>query len=107
MKHRSILFSVREHCGALLAALAAAHAIGLVEMSALVPRAMLAGAMPTGQLIGTAVCAMVYVIVLAWLHRRRLVPGPLYRCGETRPPEAYGKAYIPGTTRLLEGWQYR
>lgn len=97
----------RDHAAAVLAALATAHAIGLVELAGWVPHGQLAPGGPFRVLLGAAVCGIVYALVVGLLYRRRLVAGPLYRCGETRPAEDFGKPYHPSGDRLLESWQYR
>ena len=100
-------FRMRDHLAALAAAMLCAHAIGLVHLSGYVPQGTLLIDGRAGQLAGVALCAFVHAIVLTALYRRRLVAGPLYRCGETRPTDAFGKPYRPGTSRLLESWHYR
>jgi hypothetical protein len=101
------ILRLRDYAAAIAAALACAHGIGLVELTPIVPQGALLASGLAGQGIGLAVCAFVYAIVLTALYRRRLVAGPLYRCGATRPREDYAKPYQPGTSRLLEGWHYR
>ena len=101
------LLRMRDHLAALSAAVLCAHAIGLIHLSGHVPQGSLLIAGRAGQLAGVALCALVHAIVLTALYRRRLVAGPLYRCGETRPLHAYGQPYRPGTSSLLESWHYR
>lgn len=101
------LLRMRDHLAALAAAVLCAHAIGLVCLSDFIPHGSLLIEGHAGQLIGVALCALAHAIVLTALYRRRLIAGPLYRCGETRPPDAYGQPYRPGTSRLLESWHYR
>ena len=103
----STLLRMRDHLAALAVAILCAHAIGLVRLSDFVPRGSLLIEGRAGQLIGVALCALAHAIVLTALNRRRLVAGPLYRCGETRPPDASDQQYRPGTSRLLESWHYR
>lgn len=98
---------IRDHLAAVLAALAAAHAIGLIDIAGYLPQGALALDRLPAQIIGVALCGLVYAIVITTLVRRRLVKGPLYRCAETRPAQDYGKAYHPASKRLLESWQYR
>ena len=101
------LLRMRDHLAALAAAMLCAHAIGLIRLSDFIPHGSLLIEGRVGQLTGVALCALVHAFVLTGLYRRRLVAGPLYRCGETRPADAYGKPYRPGTSRLLESWHYR
>lgn len=101
------IIRLRDQIAAIAAAFACAHAVGLIDLSHRLPQGALLGGGPAGRWIGLALCALVYAIVLTWLYRRRLVAGPLYRCGATRPHEDYGKPYRPGTSQLLEGWHYR
>lgn len=103
----STLLRMRDHLAALAAAMLCAHAIGLIRLSDFVPHGSLLIEGRAGQLIGVALCALAHAIVLTALYRRRLVAGPLYRCGETRPADAYGRPYRQGTSRLLESWHYR
>lgn len=107
MVFRFTLLKMRDHLAALAAAVLCAHAIGLVRLLDSLPQGTLLIEGRAGQLTGVALCALVHAIVLTALYRRRLVAGPLYRCGETRPVDAYGKPYRPGTSRLLESWHYR
>jgi len=97
----------RDHAVAVLVALASAHGIGLVDLASWLPRSSLSINGLPGVLMGAALCGLAYVLVLGMLYRRRLVTGPLYRCGETRPKSNFGKCYQPGDTRLLDSWQYR
>lgn len=101
------ILKVRDHLTAVLATLASAHIIGLIELVGWLPRGTLALSHVSGQLLGAALCGVVYAIVITLLCRRRLVAGPLYRCGETRPAQDYGRAFHAGEHRLLDGWQYR
>ncbi|MDM7955091.1 hypothetical protein [Blastomonas sp.] len=107
MTRHGITPRLRDHLAALLAALASAYAIGLADLAGYLPQGVAALDRPSGQIIGTAVCLLVYALVLTWACRRRLVAGPLYHCGESRPARDYGSRYEPGPDRLLEGWQYR
>ena len=97
----------RDHATALLAALATAHVLGLIDLAGWLPPGFRASRDPAGLIIGAAICGLVHAIVLAALYRRRLVKGPLYRCAESRPAQDFGKPYRPGTARLFDGWQYR
>lgn len=101
------LLKIRDHLAALAVSLLCAHAIGLIRLAEFLPQGELLIAGRPGQAVGVAVCALVHAILLHLLYRRRLVAGPLYRCGETRPADAYGKPYRPGTSTLLESWHYR
>jgi hypothetical protein len=101
------LLRLRDHLAALAASIACAHVIGLVRLVPLLPQADLLIAGRPGQLIGVALSALVHALVLSLLYRRRLVAGPLYRCGATRAAEDYGRPYRPGTSTLLQGWHYR
>lgn len=107
MTWTATLLKLRDHLAAMVASVLCAHAIGLIRLSDLVPQGTLLIDGRAGQLIGVALCALVHAIVLTLLYRRRLVAGPLYRCGETRPLHAYGQPYRPGTSSLLESWHYR
>lgn len=107
MVFRFTLLRMRDHLAALAAAVLCAHSIGLVRLLDFLPQGSLLIEGRAGQLTGVALCALVHAIVLTALYRRRLVAGPLYRCGETRPLQAYGQPYRPGTSRLLESWHYR
>ncbi|WP_017670053.1 hypothetical protein [Blastomonas sp. AAP53] len=107
MSPDSHIFRLRDHAIAILAALACAHAIGLVELSRSIPHGALLAAGTAEQGIGLALCTLAHALVLTWLYRRRMKPGPLYRCGATRPYRDYAKPYQRGTSQLLEGWHYR
>jgi hypothetical protein len=107
MFRMTTLLKIRDHLAAALAALACAHAIGLLDLSAVLPRGVLALPGLPGQVIGAAVCGLVYAFAVTLLYRRRLVAGPLYRCGATRPAHFHEHTFKPGGQRLLEGWQYR
>ncbi len=102
-----ILLRIRDHLAALAAAISCAQAIGLVCLFDGLPHGTLLIEGRAGQLLGVALCALAHAIVLAALYRRRLVAGPLYRCGETRPAETFDTPYRPGTSSLLESWHYR
>lgn len=101
------LLILHDHLAAALATLASAHVIGLISLSGALPQGTRALDPFAGYVIGTALCGLVYALVATLLYRRRLVAGPLYRCGQSRPADAYRTPYEPGTVRLLEGWQYR
>lgn len=101
------LLRIRDHLAALAAAMLCAHAVGLVRLADFIPQGSLLIDGRAGQLGGVALCALVHAIILTGLYRRRLVAGPLYRCGETRPADDYGKPYRPGTSSLLQSWHYR
>lgn len=107
MNRHTATLMIRDHLAALLAAMACAHIIGLVSLAGFLPRDFLALDRFSGQLVDAALCLLVYASMLAALYRRRLVTGPLYRCGETRPVTDYGKQFEPGPVRLLDSWQYR
>lgn len=107
MRFDAHILRLRDHAVAISAALACAHAIGLVELARMVPQCARLADSLAGQGIGLGLCALVYAIVLTPLYRRRLVAGPLYRCGATRPYLDYAKRYQPGTSRLLDSWHYR
>ncbi|WP_430386581.1 hypothetical protein [Blastomonas fulva] len=110
MNRHPFLLRVRDHLAAMLATLVCAHTIGLVDLAGLarmLPHGVIGLDKGTGQLIGAALCGLTYALVLTWQLRRRLVAGPLYRCGESRPDADYGKSFAPGDSRLLDGWQYR
>lgn len=98
---------MRDHLAALAVSVLFAQAIGLIRIVDLAPHGALLVEGRAGQLAGVALCALGHALVLTSLHRRRLSAGPLYRCGETRPPHAYGKPYRSGTSSLLESWHYR
>lgn len=107
MNNRTIILKARDHLAALLAALVCGHVIGLIDLAGALPRGVMALDRFSGQIIGAAMCGLVYAIVLTTLYRRRLVSGPLYRCGETRPVTDYGRRFESGSVKLLDGWQYR
>ncbi|PXW67620.1 hypothetical protein C7451_12617 [Blastomonas natatoria] len=101
------LLKVRDHVAALGASLLCAQAAGLIWVVPFLRKGELLIDGRAGQLVALALCALVYAVLLHLLYRRRLVAGPLYRCGETRPPGAYGKPYHTGSSTLLESWHYR
>lgn len=107
MTNRSTLAKFRDHLAALLAALACGHVIGLVDVFGVLPDGVMALDRLSGRLIDAALCALVYGIVLTVMHRQRVVSGPLYRCGESRPVADYSRRFETGSVRLLDGWQYR
>ncbi len=110
MIRHPLLHKARDHLAAMLATLACAHIVGLLGLAGaarFLPHGVIALDPVSGQLIGAAMCGLTYALVLTWLVRRRLVAGPLYRCGESRPDADYGKSFAPGESRLLDGWQYR
>ncbi len=107
MTNLTIILKARDHLAALLAALACGHVIGLIDLLGALPSGAIALDRLSGQMIGAVLCCLVYAIVLTMLYRRRLVSGPLYRCGETRPVTDHGRRFEPGPARLLDGWQYR
>ena len=104
--HAHIL-KLRDHIVAIAATLACAHAIGLIQLHPVVLHGALLAAGLTGQGTGLALSALVYAIILTLLYRRRLVVGPLYRCGATRPHRDYARPYQRGTSPLLDSWHYR
>lgn len=106
IRHANILRS-RDHLTAMLAALAAAYATGPSGLADWWPQGLLSPDRLPGQAIGTGICVLVYALIATWLSRRRLVTGPLYRCGASRPARDYGKRFEPGRARLLESWHYR
>ena len=101
------ILKLRDHIVAVAATLACAHAIGLIQLHPGVPHGALLAAGSAGQGIGLALCALAYAIMITLLYRRRLVAGPLYRCGATRPYRDYAKPYQQGTSSLLDSWHYR
>lgn len=107
MKRFAPMLKVRDHLTALLATLACAHVIGLISVAGFLPHGSITLDRPSGQILGAVLCGLVHAIVLTLLYRRRLVAGPLYRCGESRPAADYGKRYEPGTDRILDSWHYR
>lgn len=107
MRRSGIIFRLQDHAAAWLAVLATAHIIGLIELAGWLPHGTLALPGPAGMVMAVGLCGLTYAVVLAALHRRRLIKGALYRCAETRPPGDFGKAYQRGDTRLLDSWHYR
>ncbi|WP_373488336.1 hypothetical protein [Blastomonas sp.] len=106
MTRFNIIISWRDHALAGTATLATAHAIGLIETFDWLPQGMTAITGLAGLMLAAAACGLVYALVLGLLYRRRLVAGPLYRCGESRPAEAYDKPYEANGDRLFDHWQY-
>lgn len=107
MIHHASLLKIRDHAIAVLLAVAAWHVVGLIDVVGFLPHATVALDRLSGQAIGMALCGLVYAIVITALARRRVVAGPLYRCGETRPASDHGKSFAHGSGRLLDSWQYR
>lgn len=101
------LLKWHDHAAALLAALVVAHVIGLIEFASWLPQGSVTLDGLRGQMIAAAVCVLSYLVLLAAMRRRRIVKGPLYRCGETRPVGDLGASYQSTGDRLLDGWQYR
>lgn len=97
---------LRDHLTALLGALALAHIIGLADRAGYLPYGVVGLDPVAGQMIAMASCVLVYALAASWLYRRRLVAGPLYRCGASRPAGDYGTRFEPGRDRLLDGWHY-
>lgn len=104
--HANIL-RLRDHMIAVAATLACAHGIGLIELHPAIPQGSLLADGLAGQAVGLALSALAYAIIVTLLYRRRLVAGPLYRCGETRPHGDYARPYQRGTSTLLDSWHYR
>lgn len=107
MTRHARLLKWHDHAAALLAALLIAHVIGLIELASWLPQGALAMHGLRGQMIAVGVCVLSHLVLLAAMRRRRIVKGPLYRCGETRPLGDLGAPYQSTGERLLDGWQYR
>lgn len=104
--HANIL-KLRDHIAAMAASLACAHGIGLIDLHPAIPQGSLLADGLAGQVVGLALSALAYAIIATLLYRHRLVRGPLYRCGETRPHRDYAQPYQKGTSSLLDSWHYR
>lgn len=106
MNRLASLLKLRDRLVALLAAFGVAGATGFADLTDNLPKDELIHGQPLEQVVGMALGAIAYAIMMTWLYRKRLVKGPLFRCGESRPASDYGTRFEPGGVRLLDGWHY-